>query len=66
MVGCGRLEVPKGLRCLQIDRGVLAGSPVGLEVVGDLLAFDRPAQARALERGDMHEHVLPAVSWMKP
>jgi hypothetical protein len=36
-------------------------------VVADLLAFDEPAHAGALDRGDVDEHVGSAlVGWMKP
>jgi hypothetical protein len=39
----------------------LAGATVFLRVEGDLLAFAQPADASALERGRMDEHVLAAV-----
>ena len=49
------------LDLLQVRRGVLAAAAVGLDVEADLLALDEAAQAGALERGRMDEHVLAAV-----
>src|SRR5262249_7214945 len=48
------------LRGLQIGRRLLA--PLGHDVVTDLLAFNKAAHAGALDRADVHEHVLAAVA----
>jgi hypothetical protein len=48
------------LRGLQIACGLLA--PLGHDVVADLLAFHEGAHAGALDRADVHEHVLAAVA----
>src|SRR5215470_7715992 len=48
------------LRGLQIGRRLLA--PLGHDVVTDLLAFHKAAHAGALDRADVHEHVLAAVA----
>src|SRR5262249_25052720 len=48
------------LRSLQIGRRLLA--PLGHDVVADLLAFHEGAHAGALDRADVHEHVLAAVA----
>src|SRR3954471_3523532 len=46
-----------GLLCLpKVSRRLLAGAPVGLDLVGDLLALHEAAQARAFDRPDVHEH----------
>src|ERR1700722_15136603 len=44
---------------LQVDRGGLAAFV--LQLVAELLAFVQAAQARALDRGDVHEHILAAI-----
>ena len=46
---------------LKIARRGLTGTPVRLNLEGDLLAFDEAAQTGSFERADMDEHVLPAV-----
>src|SRR5262245_59388996 len=47
------------LRRAQVARGLLAA--FGHDVVADRLAFHERAHAGALDRADMHEHVLAAV-----
>src|SRR3954465_5379758 len=49
------------LRGLEGVDGDLAGAAVLGGVEGDLLALDETAQARALQRGGVDEHVLGAV-----
>ena len=57
----GRVRSDVSLDLLQVRGGVLAAAAVGLDVEADLLALDEAAQAGALERGRMDEHVLAAV-----
>src|ERR671921_731488 len=45
---------------LQIDRGLFAAAAVGLHLIGDLLTLREAAQAGALNRADVDEHVLAA------
>src|SRR5829696_5679355 len=49
------------LRGLDVVDGDFAGAAVLGGVEGDLLALDKPAQAGALQRSRMDEHVLAAV-----
>src|SRR5262249_4089990 len=48
------------LRGLQIFRRLLA--PLGHDIVADLPALHESAHAGALDRADVHEHVLAAVA----
>src|SRR5262249_22384449 len=48
------------LRGLQIACGLLA--PLGHDVIADLLAFHEAAHTGALDRADVHEHVLAAIA----
>lgn len=50
-----------GLERLEAFGRHLAGAAVGLELVGDLLALVEGAQARTLDRADVHERVLTAA-----
>src|SRR3954468_13524409 len=61
--GAGRLSRAghPTLRGLDGVDGDLAGAAVLGGVEGDLLALDEAAQARALQRGGVDEHVLGAV-----
>src|SRR5690348_16077335 len=45
----------------QVGRRALAAASVALDVEADLLAFAEVADARALDRRDVHEHILAAV-----
>src|SRR6266481_8773399 len=56
----GSRRIQASLRGLQIGRRLLA--PLGHDVVTDLLAFHKAAHAGALDRADVHEHVLAAVA----
>src|SRR5262252_4022120 len=56
----GSRPIQASLRGLQIGRRLLA--PLGHDVVTDLLAFHKAAHAGALDRADVHEHVLAAVA----
>ena len=44
---------------LQVHRR--RASPLGLQLIGDLLAFVQAAQARPLDRADMNENILAAI-----
>src|SRR5262245_14666992 len=48
------------LRGLQIACGLLA--PLGHDVIADFLTFHEAAHTGALDRADVHEHVLAAVA----
>src|SRR5579885_168626 len=45
----------------QVAGGNFAGPTIALDIEADLLSFVEPADAGALDRGDVDEHVLRAV-----
>src|SRR3954468_7647082 len=57
----GRAFVHVRSGALQVGRGLLAGAPVGLKLVGNLLTLSEAAHACALDGADVHEHVLAAL-----
>src|ERR1700724_1740767 len=59
---CSKLVLPS--RCVKVTRRGLAGSFVGNDFVGDLLAFLQIAQSRLFHGADVDEHVLAAVVWL--
>src|SRR5262249_26971202 len=52
---------PPGLRRLQIRRRDLAAARIALQLEAEPLPFAQRAQARALNRRDVHEDILRAV-----
>src|SRR5215831_5570256 len=56
----GATKSGRRLRGLQIACGLLA--PLGHDIEADLLPFHEGAHAGALDRADVHEHVLAAVA----
>src|SRR5215470_2282357 len=56
----GATQSGRRLRGLQIACGLLA--PLGHDIEADLLPFHEGAHAGALDRADVHEHVLAAVA----
>src|SRR5215211_8922319 len=49
------------LRGPEVGRGLLAGAPVGLNLIGDLLTLCEAAHPRTLDGADVHEYVLAAL-----
>src|SRR4051795_13778920 len=49
------------LRGSEIGRGLLAATPVSLNVIGDLLTLREAAHARTLDGADVHEHIPAAL-----
>jgi hypothetical protein len=55
-------ESPEGLRrSLQVDCGGLAGAPVRLQLIRNLLALSESAKAGSLKRRGVNEYVLAAA-----
>ena len=50
-----------GSGLLELGRGHLARLAIPFQFVGQLVAFVQRANARTLDRGDVHEHVGAAV-----
>ena len=67
-VGSRRVDAPTSFDCdalrreFQAYRGSLAGAPVGLQFVDDLLALAECADIGSLKRRSVDEHVLAAAS----
>src|SRR5215469_7866785 len=57
----GRSRPVPPSNCFQIGCRTLASPRIVLHVEADLLAFMQIADARALDGGDVHEHILRAV-----
>ena len=67
-VGSQRVDAPTSFDCdalrreFQAYRGSLAGAPVGLQFVDDLLALAECPDTGSLKRRSVDEHVLAAAS----
>ena len=49
------------LRGFEVCGGLLAGAPVGLNVIGDPLTLSEAAHPGTLDGADVYEHILAAV-----
>src|SRR5215207_2148789 len=45
----------------EVGCGLLAATPVGLNLIGDLLTLCEAAHPRTLDGADVHEHILAAL-----
>src|SRR5918994_3544669 len=59
--GAPLLRRRRASRGLKVGRGRLAGAPVGLQLVGDLLTLHEAAHPCPLDGADVDEDVLAAV-----